>query len=157
MTIAPAIEQYLQANELPYELVLHPRVPPKERIRQYVPTVPNDQLAKSVLLEDDSGYVVAVLSATRRLDLGKLRHHLDRRIELTLERDGDDLFCDCAPGTIPALASAYHIETIVDDTLLQQPEVYFESGDVEALIHMSGRNFRALMADLPHGQFTYRI
>lgn len=155
MAIAPAVEQFLQAHELPYDLVSHPRALSASRTAQ-VSRVPGDQLAKSVLLQDPSGYVVAVLPSTRRLDLGKLRHHLDRMMELAVEDEVEDLFCDCDRGAIPAIAKAYNVETVVDDTLLQQPEVYFESGDHEALVHMSGRDFRALMADLPHGRFTYK-
>ena len=65
------------------------------------------------------------------------------------------LFYDCDLGAVPALGKAYEVETVVDDTLLRQPEIYFEGGDHEALVHLSGRDFRALMADLPHGRFTY--
>lgn len=156
MAIAQSVEAFLQAHEVPYELVKHPRSVSSMRTAE-VSHVPGDQLAKSVLLEDESGYIVAVLPSTRKLDLGKLRHHLDRMVGLAVEHEVTEIFRDCDPGAIPALARAYDVETIVDDTLLQQSEVYFEGGDHEALVHMSGRDFRALMADAPHGRFTYRV
>lgn len=156
MAIAPAVEQFLRAHELHYDLVSHPHTVSASRTAE-VSHVPGDQLAKSVLLQDESGYVVAVLPSTRRLDLGKLRHHLNRMMKIAVENEVEDLFRDCDPGAIPAIAKAYDVETIVDDTLLQQPDIYFESGDHEALVHMSGRDFRALMADLPHGRFTYKV
>ena len=118
--------------------------------------LPGEQLAKSVLLQDANGYLIALLPSTRKLDLGKLRHHLDRMVQLAVEQDVERIFSDCERGAVPALGNAYDVVTIVDDTLLTQPEIYFEAGDHEELVHMSGRDFRALMADLPHGHFTYR-
>lgn len=156
MAIASAVQEFLQTHEVPYELVHHPRAVSSMRAAE-VSHVPGDQLAKSVLLEDEQGYLVAVLPSTRKLDLGKLRHQLDRMVGLAVEHEVAEIFRDCDPGAIPALARAYDVETIVDDTLLQQSEVYFEGGDHEALIHMSGRDFRTLMADAPHGRFTYRV
>lgn len=156
MAIAQSIQSYLQDHSIPYDIVRHPRSLSSMRTAQ-VAHVPGDRLAKAVLLEDESGYVMAVLPSTRKLDLGKLRHHLDRMVGLAVESEIGAIFRDCDPGAIPALGEAYDVETVVDDTLLQQPEVYFEAGDHEELIHMSGREFRELMADFPHGRFSYRV
>jgi Ala-tRNA(Pro) deacylase len=34
------------------------------------------------------------------------------------------------------------------------PDVYLESGDHEALVHLSGPAFRQLVAQAPHGRFS---
>lgn len=156
MPIAQSVQSFLQDHSVHYDVVRHPRSVSSMRTAE-VAHVPGDRLAKAVLLEDDSGYVVAVLPSTRKLDLGKLRHHLDRMVALAVESEVGEVFRDCDPGAIPALGKAYDVETVVDDTVLQQPEVYFEGGDHEELVHMSGREFRELMADLPHGRFSYRV
>lgn len=154
MAVARAVETFLRSHDVPYELLIHPRSVSAARTAQ-LSHVPGIRLAKSVLLEDESGYLIAVLPSTHRLDLGKLGSQLDRVLTLAVEREVSALFYDCDLGAVPALGKAYQVETVVDDTLLRQPEIYFEGGDHEALVHLSGRDFRALMADLPHGRFTY--
>ena len=156
MAIARTVEQYLKSHDVDYELVEHPRSVTSMHTAELA-HVPGDQLAKSGLLEDERGYLVAVIPATHRLDLGKLHHQLDRRVGLAIEREVRELFRDCDPGAIPALGAAYRIEAIVDDALLQQPDVYFEAGDHEALVHVSGTAFSAMMAGVPHGRFTHHV
>lgn len=154
MSIARSVEQFLKSHDVDYELVHHPRTVTSLRTAEMA-HVPSMQLAKSVLLEDDAGYLVAVVPAAHRVDLGRLRRQLRRRIGLAMEREVARLFPDCAPGAIPAIGAAYHVETVVDDTLLAQPDVYFDAGDHEELVHLSGSGFGAIMAGVPHGQFSH--
>jgi Ala-tRNA(Pro) deacylase len=155
MAIAQAVENYLRVHELPYDTIKHPKAVSATHVAEAA-HVPGDRLAKSVLLQDANGYVVAVLPSTHKLHLGKLRNQFNRMLGLATEDEISDLFSDCDSGAIPAVGHAYDVTTVIDDSLLEQPDVYFEAGDHEALIHMNGRDFRALMADLPHGHFTYR-
>jgi Ala-tRNA(Pro) deacylase len=106
--------------------------------------VPGDRLAKSVVLEDEDGFLMAVLPSTH-LRLGRLSRELNRRFRLATEEDGGALFEDCEPGAIPPLGSAYGMHTIVDDSLAEQPEIYFEAGDHERLIRVSREQFMQLM------------
>jgi Ala-tRNA(Pro) deacylase len=156
MAIALSIETFLKQRNINYELVSHPRSVSSMRIAELA-HVPGEQLAKSVLLEDESGYLMAVIPSTHRVDLGKLHHQLQRRVGLAIEREVTDLFSDCDPGAIPVIGPAYHVATIVDDTLLQQPDIYFEAGDHEALVHVSGQVFSSMMDGVPHAQFTHRV
>lgn len=155
MTIARSVEEFLADHHVDYELVNHPRAVTAMRAAEAA-HVPGDRLAKSVLLEDDAGYLIAVIPATHRVDLGKLHRQLKRRVGLAIEREVATLFPDCDPGAIPATGAAYRVDTIVDDSLLEQPDVYFESGDHEALVHLSGPAFGSMMAGVPHGRFTHR-
>lgn len=154
MSIARSVEQFLKDHDVDYELVRHPRSMTSMRTAEAA-HVPGGQLAKSVLLEDEAGYLVAVIPATHRVDLGKLHRQLNRRIGLAVEREVTELFPDCDPGAIPAIGAAYRVETIVDDSLLAQPEVYFEAGDHEELIRVKGEQFLSLLREARHGQFTH--
>lgn len=156
MAIALSIETFLMQHNINYEIVSHPRSVSSMRIAELA-HVPGAQLAKSVLLEDESGYLMAVIPSTHRVDLGKLHHQLQRRVGLAIEREVTELFSDCDPGAIPVIGPAYHVATIVDDALLQQPDIYFEAGDHEALVHVSGQVFSSMMAGVPHAQFTHRV
>jgi Ala-tRNA(Pro) deacylase len=156
MAIARTIEEFLKSHGVAYELVQHPRAVSSMRTAQ-VAHIPGDRLAKSVLLEDDDGYLVAIIPSTHRVDLGRLHHQLNRRVGLAIEKEVTELFSDCDPGAVPAIGAAYRVDTIVDDALLEQPDVYFEAGDHEMLVHMSGQAFSAMMADAAHGRFTHHV
>jgi len=156
MPIAHAVEEFLRSRDIAFEVVGHPRSVSSSRIAQ-VAHVPGDQLAKSVLLAAEDDYLMAVIPATHRVDLGRLHRELNRPVGLAVEREVAELFGDCDPGAIPPLGDAYHVAMIVDDALLAQPEVYFEAGDHEALVHVSGATFGELMAGARHGRFTHHI
>ncbi len=60
------------------------------------------------------------------------------------------------PLTIQPLGSADGIDTIIDDdSLAEQPEIYFESGDHERLIRVSREPFMRLMEQAGHGRFGH--
>jgi Ala-tRNA(Pro) deacylase len=117
--------------------------------------VPPHQIAKSVLLEDDDGCVVAVLPADRNVRLHALSELLEReRLRLADEDRIAELFADCERGAIPALGMAWGLETVVDEALDGNAVVYIEGGDHEHLLRMSRDDFHALMRSAHHGHFS---
>ena len=42
---------------------------------------------------------------------------------------------------------------MIDDSLLSAPEIYFEAGDHEGLVHMDGAAFLVLMTGARHAHF----
>jgi Ala-tRNA(Pro) deacylase len=103
-------------------------------------------LAKSVVLEDDRGFVLAVLPASRRLELDRVCRKLGRDLHISQEYEMVRLFPDCALGAIPPLGSAYGLATVVDVSLEDRDEVFFEGGDHETLVRMDGGQFLGLLA-----------
>ena len=65
-----------------------------------------DQLAKGVVLEDDKGYVMAVVPSTHKIDMTILDRYLGRNLELATETELCQLFHDCEVGAIPPIGSA---------------------------------------------------
>ncbi len=117
--------------------------------------LPRGRVAKGVLFCDEDDYVLAVVPASARVDQKALRALLgERNLQLADEDEVALLFPDCELGAIPALGHAFGVGTVVDDSLLEQEEVYFEGGDHEHLVHVSGRAFQRLMADTPHGNIS---
>jgi len=119
--------------------------------------VPGDRLAKSVMLEDDDGYVMAVVPATHKVELGALRKMLNRRLGLATEAELGELFQDCDVGAIPPLGKAYGIETILDESLTGCNDIYFEAGDHRDIVHVSGDDFLRLMGDARRGRFSHHV
>jgi Ala-tRNA(Pro) deacylase len=148
MSIAASVDDYLSRSGVPYDLVSHTRTTNSSQSAQAA-HVPGSQLAKCVMLHDDSGYLMAILPATRRVDLDAIDEQLGRRLMLAREDELPAMFRDCEPGAIPPLGKAYGIDVVLDDDLLQADDVYFEGGDHRALVHVTGEGFLQLMGDAP--------
>jgi Ala-tRNA(Pro) deacylase len=118
-------------------------------------SVAEDDLAKSVLLEDEIGHVLAVLPASRRLKLSDLRDQLGRKLHLSHEADLESIFPDCELGALPPMGAAYGLATVVDRSLEGRDEVFFEAGDHETLVRMSGGTFLDLLGNARRGEFAY--
>jgi Ala-tRNA(Pro) deacylase len=112
-------------------------------------------MAKAVVLADRGGYVMAVVPGSRHVSVKTLCKKLGRELVLVQEDSLIPVFKDCARGAIPPLGPAYGIETIVDDSLVGQPEIYFEAGDHEELIRVNGEQFLSLLRQARHGQFSH--
>ncbi|MGI9331575.1 MAG: aminoacyl-tRNA deacylase [Gammaproteobacteria bacterium] len=153
MSIARVLRDYLDDHEVQYELVDHPATGDSMHAAAAA-HVPGECLAKAVLLEDDGGYLMAVLPSTRHVHLGLLHKQFERSVGLATEVEIGALFADCDPGAMPPVGAAYGIDTIVDDTLTEQPDIYFEAGDHHTLVHLSGPAFNELMKEAGQGSFS---
>jgi len=69
------------------------------------------------------------------------------------ESELTDLFPDCETGAVPPLGPAWGMDTFVDESLLAKREVYFESGDHESVIRVSGDQFEKLLENAERGYF----
>lgn len=156
MGIASTVREYLDEAGVDYDLIHHAYAP-NSRTAADAAHVPPDHLAKPVMLEDDQGYLMAVVPASRRVDLQSLERQLGRRLVLATERELQDLFSDCRKGAVPAVGQAYGIEVAWDDCLAACPDVYFEAGDHTDLVHMSGKEFTFLMGRKPHGRISQPV
>jgi Ala-tRNA(Pro) deacylase len=153
MTMSPMLKHFLQELEIDYDLQSHPHTEDSTHTASAA-HVSGNRLAKAVVLEDDLGCLVAVVPATRRVALGEVHLQLDRNLGLATESEVARLFPDCEPGAIPPIGRAFGLDTVVDTGLLNEPEVWFEAGDHEALVHVSGNQFRSLMADARPGHIS---
>ncbi|MDJ0862067.1 MAG: YbaK/EbsC family protein [Gammaproteobacteria bacterium] len=153
MAISKTLQDYLAGQGVHYTVHSHPRTMDSSHTAQAT-HVPGDRLAKAVMLEDDDGYVMAVVPSSHRVSLGQIHHQLERRLGLATEGELKILFPDCDLGAIPPLGGAWGMNTCVDAALLDQPEVWFEAGDHEAVLRVSGSQFRTLMAGATAGHFS---
>lgn len=152
MAIASKVQDYMTQHSLRYDVLTHPHSHNSMETAQLA-HIPGKCLAKTVVLEDDNGFLMAVLPSTHHVQLGKLSRTLNCRLRLATERELAKLFDDCELGAIPPLGPAYGMRMVVDDSLSDYPEIYFEAGDHEKLIQMSREDFMAMMEDADHTRF----
>ena len=153
MAIAKRVQWYLDTHTAQYDLIPHAHSASSAETARLA-GVPTDKLAKCILVEDERGYLMTVLPASRRIDLRRLRDFCSRTFELASENELGEIFHDCERGAVPPVANAYGIPVMLDDSLLGLDEIYFEAGDHEGVIHMSGEQFIDLMTDCRHGMIS---
>ncbi len=154
MFLSHTVTAYLDQHAIDYETLGHePTITTRATAR--TAHVPGTQLAKGVLFCDDEDYVLALVPATTRVDRIALSALLGQRdLMLAPEEEISVVFPDCALGAIPAVGLAYGIDTVVDESLLEQAEVYFEGGDHEHVVHVDSDGFHRLMAGAPRGNIS---
>ena len=153
MAIAKTVKWFLDSHHLSYEILQHPHTASSDETADAA-YIWGDQLAKCVLLEDERGYMMAVVPASHRVDLKKLRRQLHRKLELASEAELGAIFRDCEMGAVPPLGSAYGVPVVYDDHLRRLGSVYFEAGDHEDLVYMGGAEFMSLLENAPHGDIA---
>jgi Ala-tRNA(Pro) deacylase len=116
--------------------------------------VPDDHIAKGVLLKDEDGYLLVVIPASHWVDFKRLQEELGRDLQLASEPEIERLFVDCEPGAVPPLGMAYGVETLLDEALSSLAHVYFEGGDHERLLKINAAQFKDLMQGMRHGHFS---
>jgi Ala-tRNA(Pro) deacylase len=156
MAIALTLKEYLDSRGISYEVIPH-KYSESSLTSADAAHVPGDCLAKSVVLEDDFGYLLAVLPANRKLSINTLRMYTHRDLEFAPEDELGELFSDCEFGAIPPVGRVYGMQTIIDDALKEQAEIYFEAGDHEALIRVSTAQFESLMPEADYSHFSRHI
>jgi len=156
MSVALTMQEYLDRWGVDYDIVPHQATDSSLETAE-VAHIPGDSLAKAVLTEDYRGYLMVVIPANYQVAFDQLDVELDRRLELATEEELSDIFLDCAVGAIPPLGEAYGIDVALDERLTGCDDIYFEAGDHSALVHMSGEDFRDLMASAERGNFSSHL
>ena len=149
MAMAITLRKFLADNGIAYDILSHPYTSSTQSTAMAA-KVPAHNIAKSVILEDDSGYLMAVVPATEHVKIGKLNQAVHRNLGLATEAELKDLFSDCSVGAIPPVGEAYGMKMVVDDSLEDCNDIYFEGGDHKDLVHIKGSSFHKLMRNAQH-------
>lgn len=153
MTIAMTLQQHLGNQGVRYEVLEHPPTYTASETAQ-VSHVSGHQVAKAVLLKEGGRFVLAVLPASYQISFDALRRLMQRDLELASEAEAHQVFTDCETGAVPADGAAYGLDTVVDERLAGENDVYLEAGDHRCLLHISGGDFARLMASARRGRFS---
>lgn len=150
MTHPTIVGDFLERHHLAHELVSHARTGSSLESAR-VARIPPERVVKGVLLNANGRYLLAVTRADNNLDLDELRRQLQVSVELATREDVESVF---EQGAVPPLGPAYGIESIWDEQLMQEPDLYFELGDHRHLVHVRTQDYLALLNKERHGVFS---
>ena len=151
MGIAISLEQYLSDQGIAYDALRHDRTECAAESAA-VGNIPGASMAKAVVLNCRDGHVLAVVPASRQVQLEKVGRCIKQPVSLAIETELASLFPDCEAGAVPPVGAAYGLRTVVDDSLEAQKDIYFEAGDHRTLVHVRGDEFLRLMRSVSHGR-----
>ena len=149
MNIAPTLVKQLAKHGISYDTISH-SYSNSSLHAAHSAQIPAAKMVKTVVLEDDQGYVMALVPANQYVKINELNMFLNRRMGLATESELDRLFTDCDRGAIPPVGDAYGITTVIDYNLDDCNDVYIEAGNHTDLLHISGSAFRQLMEHSRH-------
>lgn len=152
MAMSLTLEEFLSQHNASYDLIPHPHTGSSMETAEEA-HVPGMRLAKAVVIRDDGHYLMVVVPSSEHVDMGVLREQFGHAITMASEGELGDLFPDCEIGAVPPLGLAWGVDTYVDESLLTDGEVYFESGDHESVVRVSGDQFESLMESAERGYF----
>ncbi|MBW8183850.1 aminoacyl-tRNA deacylase [Shewanella nanhaiensis] len=157
MAIAITLESFLNDNHVNYSLVKHRRTL-SALDSSSAAHLPCTQVVKSVMLvSNDGDYLMAGLSAGRRLSVLKLSELMGEAYHLVDEEALLSLFSDCEEGAIPGIAEAYGIKMILDKPLIDEESVYIEGGDHCHLIRLNHLQYTPLLSGTLLGDISGEV
>lgn len=100
--------------------------------------VPRREFAKTIIVDMDGEKIMAVVSASRHVDISNLRNLASaNEARLATEDEFRELFPDCELGAMPPFGSLYEIRIFVDEMVTEVDDLCFNAGSHEQIMRMN--------------------
>ncbi len=157
MALANIVQEYLEKSKLPYWAISHPPNKTLQQIAEHM-QISTRCLVRVILLRDSHGQLtMAILPSSHILDFTLLCGIVGRDLDPLY---GDELsrhFKDCQPGSHPPLPEIFNLTSLVDNSLLDTEQVYFDGGDNDTLVCMDSTDFRTLLKNSRWENFAHSL
>jgi Ala-tRNA(Pro) deacylase len=139
------LREFLDLNRIQYLVISHSVAYTAQGIAALTHT-PGKELAKTVMVMVDGRLAMAVVPASFRVDLHRLKKYLGvDSVELASEFEFRDRFADCETGSMPPFGNLYGMDVFVDEVLAADKEIAFNAGSHRELVRMKFADFRRLV------------
>jgi Ala-tRNA(Pro) deacylase len=139
------LREFLDQNNIKYLVISHSVAYTAQGIAALT-HIPGKELAKTVMVMVDGRLAMAVVPASCRLDLLKLKKYLGAdTVELASESEFRDRFPDCDTGAMPPFGNLYGMDVFADESLVLDKEIAFNAGSHRELVRMTFADFRELV------------
>jgi Ala-tRNA(Pro) deacylase len=135
-----AVTEFLGREGISYEVVEHERTQTAVAEARAA-GVPAADVAKTIVLRDEVGLRLAVIPASERLDMHKLRQALaSRGLRLVTEQEMAKEFDEFEVGAVPPFGSMFDALELVDERLLEHDRILCGGGDHEHAVLVDPRD-----------------
>ncbi len=141
---AQKLKQILDEKNVKYVSINHsPAYTARETAASTL--VPRREFAKTVIVDLDGEEVMAVVPASRHVDLAALRElAAAKNARLASEDEFRASFPDCEAGAMPPFGSLYGMRVYVDSMVTEVDDLCFNAGSHEQILRMDSADFVAL-------------
>lgn len=144
MPVRPVAE-FLDQHQIRYHCYNHPPADTAQEIAHYA-HISGHELAKTVILNADGRFVMAVLPAHEYVELERLREIMGaNRLQLAREDEFRGLFPWCEPGGEPPFGILYGLDVYMDADLMANETIAFNAGTHTEVMKMDTSEFRYLV------------
>ena len=144
MSIGQRVRDFLDSHHVNYTALPHPQAFPAQKVAEEL-HVSGKQFAKAVILHADAHLLMAVLPASHRLNLHKLKESLEaKHLEIVPESELAEFCSDSELGAFPPFGNLYGMETWVDRSLGKSEDIVFNAGTHEDAVRMKYADYLRL-------------
>jgi Ala-tRNA(Pro) deacylase len=137
------VPSFLADEHVPFDTIIHPPVFTASRRAGFL-HVPGRNLAKCVLLVSAEGPVLAIVPATRQVDLTAVAAKLEVPVRLARSEEIPAIFGDCEWGGLVPFGSLYGVPSLLDNSFEADDLLVFEAHRHVISIRMHCRDFERL-------------
>lgn len=154
--ISQTVSQFLDQQGVKYAVLPHTETRTLEETTEAI-GASYAKMLRAVIITDGITHYMAVLPVTHVLDFKALQQLLGQDFRVARYRNFSDHFTCCARGSVPPLGTAFGMPMLIDISVRDLEEVFFEPGSHTEAIKMRGRDFRALVEGAEYGSFAYSL
>jgi Ala-tRNA(Pro) deacylase len=131
------VTEHLEKRGVRFELLPHPPATSALDEAEALDLEP-DEVMKAVILDVDTGHALAMVPASRRIDLDLLREALGQpRARLATEAEIAQDFPEFELGAMPPLPSMLHVPVVIDPSVLDHATITFAAGITRGSVRTS--------------------
>jgi Ala-tRNA(Pro) deacylase len=139
------LKQFLDEHNIKYVVISHSVAYTAQGIAALA-HIPGKELAKTVIVKIDDKFAMAVVTASRQVDLHLLKAAAHaNNVELASEMEFKSEFPDCETGAMPPFGNLYDMPVFTDVTLAQDEEIAFNAGSHRELVRLAWADFEKLV------------
>ena len=139
------LKEFLDENDVRYVTIQHSPAFTAQEIAASA-HIPGKELAKTVMVKIDGKMAMAVLPASFKVDLERLKAAADAdSVELASEQEFKDMFPACEIGGMPPFGNLYNMDVFAAEVLAADEEIAFNAGSHTELIRLSYADFDRLV------------
>lgn len=140
-----SLKDLLDSNHVAYEPLTHPAAFTSQEVAA-AEHVPGREHAKVTVVQSGDRFLMTVLPAPKRVDLGKLSNLLpEKEARLSTESEFRDRFPGCDAGAMPPFGNLFGMETLVDRSLEADESIVFQAGTHTESVRMRYDDFKRLV------------
>jgi Ala-tRNA(Pro) deacylase len=135
------LKDFLDTNDIRWVSIKHSPAFTAQEIAASA-HIPGQEVAKTVMVKIDGDMAMAVLPATKMLNLNLLKEAAGAdKVEIATEAEFKDIFPQSEVGAMPPFGILYDMKTYVAESLAEDEEIAFNAGSHTELLRVSYKDY----------------